>query len=225
MMKRPYYEAYEERYRAVHEKGLRWAGEQPTPAVADVAARYCPEGASVLELGCGEGRDARAMLAQGYDLLATDVSPEAIAFCRAAMPEHAKNFRVLDCLRGELPERFDMIYAVALVHMLVPDVDRRGLYRFIREHLKPCGVGLVCSMGDGETELQSDVTKAFELQERDHPAGTQRVAATSCRMVSFPTFARELTESGLVIIERGFTSAEPDVDSLMYAGVRRGETI
>ncbi len=223
MMKRPYYEAYEERYRAVHAKGLRWAGEQPTPLVADVAARYCPEGAAILEIGCGEGRDARALLAQGYDLVATDVSPEAISFCRAAMPEHAARFQVLDCLRDSRPERFDMIYAVAVVHMLVPDEDRRGLYSFIRAHLKPGGIGLVCSMGDGTTEMRSDVTKAFEVQERAHPAGTQRVAATSCRMVSFPNFARELTESGLAIVERGFTSAEPDFDSLMYAVVRRGE--
>ena len=104
---RPYYEAYEERYRAIHAKGLRWAGEQPTPLVADVAARYCPEGASVLELGCGEGRDARAMLAQGYDLLATDVSPEAVAFCRRTMPEYAQRFRVLDCLRDAHPVRYD----------------------------------------------------------------------------------------------------------------------
>ena len=220
---RPYYEAYEERYRAIHAKGLRWAGEQPTPIVADVAARFCPKNASILEIGCGEGRDARALLDLGYDLLATDVSPEAIAFCRAAMPAHAERFRVLDCLQGDLPERFDMIYAVAVVHMLVPDADRRGLYRFIRTHLLPGGVGLICSMGDGETELRSDVSKAFELQERDHPAGTQRVAATSCRMVSFPTFVRELTESGLEIAERGFTAAEPDFDRLMYAVVRGGD--
>ncbi len=219
---RPYYEAYEERYRAIHAKGLRWAGEQPTPLVADVAARYCPEGAALLEIGCGEGRDARALLAQGYDLLATDVSPEAIAFCRADMPEHAECFRVLNCLLDGLEDRFDMVYAVAVIHMLVEDADRRAFFRFIRTHLKPCGVGLICSMGDGETELRSDVTTAFEVQERDHPAGTQRVAATSCRMVAFPTFAREIEESGLVIVERGFTSAMPDFDSLMYAVVQRG---
>ena len=219
---RPYYEAYEERYRAIHAKGLRWAGEQPTPLVADVAARYCPIGAKLLEIGCGEGRDARELLAQGYDLTATDVSPEAISFCRDAMPEHAARFQLLDCLRDTLPARFDMVYAVAVVHMLVEDGDRRCFYRFLGAHLKPGGVGLVCSMGDGETELQTDVSEAFELREREHPAGPQRVAATSCRMVSFPIFAREIEDSGLVIVERGFTSAMPDFDSLMYAVVRTG---
>ncbi len=220
---RPYYEAYEERYRTVHAKGLRWAGDRPTPIVADVAARYCPEDAKLLEIGCGEGRDAMALLGQGYDLLATDASPEAIRYCRSQMPEHASRFAVLDCLRDAHRACYDMIYAVAVVHMLVPDEDRRGFYSFVRAHLKPGGVGLICTMGDGETEMRSDVAQAFELQERDHPAGVQRVAATSCRMVSFPTFEREIAASGLTIVERGFAEALPDFDRLMYAVVRRGE--
>ena len=218
---RAYYEAYEERYRAVHEKGLRWSGERPTPIVAEVAARYCRKpGAKLLELGCGEGRDARALLARGYDLLATDAAPEAIAFCRRAMPEHAECFAVLDCLRDAHEARYDFIFAVAVVHMLVLDEDRRGFYRFFAEHLAPEGVGLICTMGDGETEMRSDVSEAFELKEREHPSGKLLVAATSCRMVSFPTFERELAESGLAIAEQGITEAMPDFDKLMYAIVR-----
>ncbi len=218
---RPYYEAYEERYRAVHAKGLRWAGERPTPIVADVAARYCPKDAKLLEIGCGEGRDAQALLALGYDLLATDASSEAIRYCRRAMPEHASRFAVLDCLRDAHTVCYDMIYAIAVVHMLILDADRRGFYGFLRNHLKPGGAGLICTMGDGETEMRSDVAKAFELQERDPPACVQRVAAMSCRMVSFPTFEREITESGLKIVEHGFAEALPDFDRLMYAVVRR----
>ena len=221
---RPYYEAYDERYRAIHAKGLRWAGTQPTQIVADTAARYCPaRDAAILEIGCGEGRDAFALLAQGRDLLATDVSPEAIAFCRGAMPEYAARFAVLDCLRDTLPRRYDLIYAVAVLHMLVPDEDRRGFYRFIRTHLKPRGVGLICSMGDGETEMRSDVAEAFSLQEREHPAGKQLVAATSCRMVSAATFKRELAENGFVIAEQGLTSAIPDFDCMLYAIIRLPE--
>ena len=218
---RPYYEAYEERYRAVHEKGLRWAGERATPIVADVAARFCPDqDVRMLEIGCGEGRDARALLERGCDLLATDASPEAIAFCRGTMPQYAERFAVLDCLRDVHDALYGFVFAVAVVHMLVLDEDRQGFYRFIREHLTENGVGLICTMGDGETEMRSDVSQAFELKERDHPAGPILVAATSCRMVSFPTFERELKESGFVIAEQGITEAMPDFDKLMYAVVR-----
>ena len=48
---------------------------------------------SILELGCGEGRDAIHLLCQGYRVLATDISPEAIAYCRRLAPAYG------DCSR------------------------------------------------------------------------------------------------------------------------------
>lgn len=218
----PYYKAYDARYRAVHRLGLQWAGSQPTPIVSDVLDRFCPDpGARILEIGCGEGRDAAELLSSGRKLLATDASPEAISYCRGNMPQYAESFRVLDCLCDALDEKYDMIYAVAVVHMLVENSDRRGFYRFIRDHLKENGVALVCSMGDGVTETRSDASRAFETVERAHPSGPVRVAATSCRTVSFDVFRREIAAGGLDIVEEGITSAMPDFDSLMYAAVRR----
>ena len=175
----------------------------------------------MLEIGCGEGRDARAVLARGCNLLATDVSGEAVAHCRAAMPAFADRFRTLDCLRDDLPARFGFIYAVAVVHMLVPDGDRRRFYRFIREHLTEDGLALICTMGDGLREMQTDIRDAFALREREHPAGKVRVAATSCRMISFAAFERELVENGLEAVEKGLAASPPDFDRLMYAVVRQ----
>ena len=221
---RPYYEAYDERYRAIHGMGLRWAGEEPTPIVLQTLRRLAlPEDARLLELGCGEGRDALAVLDAGYALLATDCSPEAIAYCRARAGDRAEHFRRLDFLRDTLPERYDFIYAVAVVHMLVEDADRRGFYRFVYEHLKPGGRALLCSMGDGESAFQTDPAEAFCLRERRHPGGPVQVAATSCRMVDFPAFEREVRESGLVIVEQGITGAMPDFDKLMYVLAARPE--
>ncbi len=217
-----YYEAYDERYKTVHAKGLSWAGRQPTPIVLETVRKYRirPDD-ELLEIGCGEGRDARAVLDGGYRLQATDISPEAIAWCRKTMPEYAERFKLLDCLSDDPDERFDFIYAVAVLHMLVMDEDRNGFYRFIREHLKPDGLALICTMGDGTFEMQSDIHEAFELKEREHESGRMTVAATSCRMVSFAAFERELAENGLEIIEKGITEALPEFDSLMYAVVRR----
>jgi len=202
--------------------GLRWSGERPTPIVSETAARQClTSGAKLLEIGCGEGRDACAMLEAGYDLLATDAAPEAIAFCRRNMPAYAEHFALLDCLREKLSETYDFIYAVALLHMLVPDEDRTAFYRFIGDHLKPEGTALICTMGDGVREMQSDISEAFTRKERDHPAGKLLVAATSCRVVSFPSFLREIRENNLRIIERGITEAMPDFDKMLYALVQR----
>ena len=220
-MQKKYYEAYDDRYRQVHKQELQWFSESPSDIVLETMQAYAISPKNrILEIGCGEGRDAKAVLDHGYDLLATDISGEAISYCKRIMPEYAKNFLVLDCLSDQLDVRFDFIYAVAVIHMLVLDQDRNGFYRFICDHLKPRGLALICTMGDGEYEMQSDVRQAFEIQEREHITGKMMVAATSCRMVSFATFEKELAENGLEIIEKGITSALPEFDSLMYAVVK-----
>ena len=104
--------------------------------------------------------------------------------------------------------------------MFVPDKDRNGFYQFIRRHLKPDGLALICTMGDGEFEMQSDISKAFEIQERNHESGKIMVAGTSCRMVSFRTFEQEIKQNNLAIVEKGITSSLPDFDSLMFAVVK-----
>ena len=213
-----YYEAYEDRYQTIHALGHSWSSDRPTPIVAETLARYgVPKTASILELGCGEGRDAIPLLRSGWDLLATDLSPEAVRWCRRQAPEYAERFRVLDCLGGELPGRYRFIYAVAVLHMLVRDGDRARFFGFLRAHLAEDGIALVCTMGDGQRESRSDPAKAFDPAEREHPAGPVTVAATSCRTVSFETLEREIKEAGLRILETGLTEAPPDFDCLMYA--------
>jgi cyclopropane fatty-acyl-phospholipid synthase-like methyltransferase len=218
---RKYYEAYEDRYKTAHEKGVSWAQMKNTPIVMDIISRYHlhPEH-SLLEIGCGEGRDSSTVLENGFNLMATDISPEAINYCKKKIPDFESKFMVLDCLSSDLDMTFDFIYSIAVIHMLVLDEDRNGFYQFIHSHLKSDGIALICSMGDGKYEMQSDISNAFEIQEREHESGKMMVAGTSCRMVSFSTFENELLRNGLKIIEKGITSAMPNFNSLMYAVVQ-----
>ena len=65
---RKYYEAYDERYKTVHEKGMRWASDEISPIVFDTMLKYgIGKNAAILETGCGEGRDAIPLLQDGYD--------------------------------------------------------------------------------------------------------------------------------------------------------------
>ena len=216
---RKYYEAYEDRYRQAHGAGLQWFADDDTPVVLEMLEKYGAQ--ELLEIGCGEGRDAKAVLDKGYQLLATDISNEAIRYCRQKMPQYATRFATLDCLSEELGRTFDFIYAVAVVHMLVLDADRDGFYQFIHKHLSDDGVALICTMGDGKTEMKSDISQAFVLQERSHGTDKIQVAGTSCRMVSFETFEEELRRNHLCILEQGVTAALPDFNSLMYAVVTK----
>lgn len=219
---RKYYEAYDDRYRQVHEKKLQWASDSPSAIVSQVMEQFgISFDAQILELGCGEGRDALHLLQRGYRVTATDISPEAIRYCQAEAPEFAHCFRVLDCVAGKWKGNFDFIYAVALVHMLVEDADRAAFYSFLREHLKEDGIALVCSMGDGTVERKSDISTAFDLQPRTHGESGEKLllAGTSCRIVDWETFLREIKESDMDVLEHGLTAVEPDFPVMMYAVV------
>ncbi len=223
-MHRKYYEAYDDRYRQVHGQNLQWFCDNPSPIVMEVIHEFsvCSFD-KILEIGCGEGRDAIPLLKQGFNLLATDVSAEAVAFCQKKWPAFKEHFQVLDCIAGNLCGTFDFVYAVAVVHMLVLDEDRNAFYGFIREHLTSDGIALICTMGDGNSERQTDIRVAFDIQNRTHEqtGKSVQIANTSCRMVSFQTFEEELNRNSLSIVKQGITTIEPDFSQMMYAIVKK----
>ena len=220
---RKYYEAYDDRYRQVHKENLHWFDEKPSGIVFETMEKHSiTTGSKIMEIGCGEGRDARFLLTRGYDVLATDISQAAISYCQQRDQEHMERYACLDCLKDQLKERFDFIYAVSVIHMLVLQEDRDRFYEFFRNHLKPDGIGLICSMGDGIVERSSDITNAFETQERIHePSGKiLQLASTSYRAVSFESFRREMESNGLEILEMGLTDIQPDYWKIMFAVVK-----
>jgi len=106
-----------------------------------------PEGALILDFGCGPGRDTKAFLNAGYRVEATDGSEE---MCRAAsaytgIPVKRMLFEELD-----VENRYDGIWACAsLLHLpagKLPDVLRK-----IERALKPGGV-LYASFRYGDFE-------------------------------------------------------------------------
>ena len=57
---------------------------------------------------------------------------------------------------------------------------------------------------------------------RTHQVTGQEVtiAATSCRMVSFETFEKEISDNDLLIVEKGITSINQHFPEIMYAVVK-----
>ena len=217
-----YYEAYDERYKAVHEKNLRCMGYECSDILTEIINKYgIRKDSSILEIGCGEGRDSIVLLKKGFNILATDVSIQAITYCKDQYKEFADNFQALDAVNGIHSKKYDFIYSVAVIHMLVLDEDRKAFYSFVNEHLNENGIALICTMGDGEIERMTDVSKAFDMSERTFEGNTMLVAETSCRIVTFDTFESELKSSHFEMVEKGLTSVGTQFPNLMYAVVKR----
>ena len=219
-----YYEAYEKRYRQVHEKSLSWASDKNSPIVLEILRKYCDsDHTKILDIGCGEGRDCLFLLDLGYDVQALDISEEAIRYCKnIAGAENEERFHVVDVCTDNFEGTFDFIYSVATLHMLVLEQDRKQYLSFIKSHLSENGYALILSMGDGHMESESNIKEAFENRKRTHQTTGEEllVAATSCKIVSFETFRKELYSSGFSIVEDGLTEIEQDFPTIMYAVVR-----
>ncbi len=220
---RCYYKAYDERYKAIHEKNHTWAAETPTPIVIEMLQKYgIAKNAPILEIGCGEGRDSIAILKESYCLTASDVSAEAIRYCKEKFPKFESCFAVVDACQDNLHKKYDFIFATSVLHMLVNDADRKAFLEFFYNHLSESGKALILTMGDGIAEFSTNANTAYEMQERTNNASSIPVIVpnTSCRMVSFETLQNELEQSGLIVLESGITQSLPDFNSLMYVVVK-----
>lgn len=215
-----YYKAYDKRYKQLHERNLSWENDVQTEIVEQIIKKYkISKTDSILEIGCGEGRDSKILINKGYNLLATDVSEEAINYCKQIDENHSNNYEVLDVLDCDtFKDRFNFIYSIACLHMLVLDDDRKKYFDFIHNHLKNNGYALVLTMGDGIKESSSDINNAWEDTERVHQKTNEiiNVATTSCRIVNFETLEQEIKDSNLLIIEKGITQIIPNFPEIMY---------
>lgn len=98
--------------------------------------KLVPARGKVLELGCGAGQDSEAMIAQGFDVMPSDGTPEMAA---AATKRTGRPVKVL--LFGDIggSDIYDGVWANAcLLH--VPRIDLPGIISKIQAALKPGGV-------------------------------------------------------------------------------------
>lgn len=117
------------------------------------ALSLIPDGASVLDVGCGDGRAARALerLGRHVTYLGLDVSPSLISLAREraeGLSRVAARFVVADVAQDDWPlvlegRPFDYLLALALLHH-IPDRDLRlRLMRQMADLLKPAGTLIV----------------------------------------------------------------------------------
>lgn len=108
---------------------------------ADVVQRWSrrlPQGARVLDVGCGHGVPiTQALIGEGLDVHAVDAAPRLVAEFRTRFPEVP--VECADVMRCRmLDERYDGIVAVGLLFLLAPDVQLDVLSR-LATALRPGG--------------------------------------------------------------------------------------
>ncbi len=74
------------------------------------------ENPKVLEIGCGNGRDAEVILKRTNDYVGIDISEELILLAKKKVPE--AKFEVVDVVSFDFPSSLDIVFAFAsLIHI------------------------------------------------------------------------------------------------------------
>ncbi len=214
-----YYKAYDDRYKKVYKEKMLWASRINTREVEQIILEKkisCNN--SILEVGCGEGRDAIYLLDQGYNVTTLEYSINAICKCNElSNNKYVDKFIQFDLLNDILDSKYDFIYSVAVLHMFVLDEHRKKFWYFVKEHLRTNAFALICVMGDGKTKYCSDISNSFDEVRRTVQNADKDilVASTSCRIVDWKTLEKEIITSGLVINKKWISSDIPEFNSSM----------
>lgn len=138
----------------------RWA--QHSKSEAHFIASLCslkPDGASILDFGCGTGRHALELAAMGFDVSGIDYLDSLVQRAR----EHADRrelaraqFLVADCRDTDLGRQFDVV--VCLYDVIGTYTDEKENARIVANiaaHLKQGGIALISVMNLELTERRA----------------------------------------------------------------------
>src|ERR1043165_3589387 len=136
---------------------IPWADEVANPALVPWLNREAPSllrpGASVSVVGCGLGEDVKELEGRGYDVLAFDVSPTAVAWARRRHPSIAERFMTADlfALPTGLLRRADLVVEISTIQSVHPGLRERAAGA-IASLARPKGAVLTVCRGRDESD-------------------------------------------------------------------------
>jgi SAM-dependent methyltransferase len=108
----------------------------------DLIRGHDPAAVSVLDVACGTGSHARALIDLGFRVDGLDLEPAFVELARAKCPEG--EFHVGDMTSMDLPKRYDVVTCLfSAIGYVASDADLRSALAAMRAHLNPGGVVIV----------------------------------------------------------------------------------
>lgn len=121
--------------------GYYW-GTEPAGFLDQIAALRSPgKEITVLDIGCGEGKDAVYMASKGYSVTAFDITNSGVNKTkRLAMERGVSVIAFVDDINTfEIDQQFDIIYSTGTIQYLADD-QKRVFFEKINQMTKPHGL-------------------------------------------------------------------------------------
>ena len=176
--------------------------------LAYVAERTALRGARVLDVGCGGGLLSEALVGEGAEVTALDLSPELLDVARLHLLESGRqvDYRLVSVedLAAQMPSEFD---AITCMEMLEHVPDPSSVLRACASLLKPGGTLFVSTL-DRTPQAFGAAILGAEYLARLLPRGTHDYQ----QFIRPSELAAWLREAGLSLV---------DVSGLAYDPIRR----
>lgn len=161
-------------YNAMAERYLSWServGNDPRDRFLNELARRLPDGAHVLDLGCGAGIPSTRLLAERFEVVGVDLSEVQLQLARKNVPE--ATFVHGDFSELAFPERsFDGVTAFYSISH-VPRDEHARLFTRVAGWLKPGGLFLA-TLGAEESPDWTGDWLEVPMFFSNHDAGENR---------------------------------------------------
>jgi 2-polyprenyl-3-methyl-5-hydroxy-6-metoxy-1,4-benzoquinol methylase len=124
------------------------------------------KGKRALVVGCGLGDDAEELARRGFEVVAFDIAPTAIAWCRQRFPQSPVEYVVTDVFDppGEWRGSFDFILEAYTLQVLPAEVRSRAMTS-IAGLLAPGGMLLVICRGRSATDPPGELPWPLTTEE------------------------------------------------------------
>jgi SAM-dependent methyltransferase len=124
-------------------------GRKPDRSAVALADLLALPGANVLDVGCGEGRNAIYLANRGAVVEGVDVSVAAWANRRVAWPDEARiTWREADITTMPLDIRYDAVLACSVLHWLASDSTIAAVLHRLKEAVRPGGLHAIVVFND-----------------------------------------------------------------------------
>ena len=165
------------------------APEFPSPFATEVEETLASN-LSILEIGCGNGRDSFYFASKEHDVTSIDRSEAAIEACKEINHQGKINFLAgtIDQYEDALNDNFDVIYSRFVIHAM-PLEEEIGLLKSSFNLLKK----------QGSLFIECRSIKDKLAREGDFLSHTERVSGHYRRFIIFDDFIKRLEDVGFTI--------------------------
>ena len=114
-----------------NEEHIPWGDMRSNPGLVDWLEQKNIQGNGrrALVIGCGLGDDAEELSRRGFSVVAFDIAPSAIAWCKKRFPTSSVEYVVADVLQtpGDWQHSFDFIFEAYTLQVLPPDLRAKAM--------------------------------------------------------------------------------------------------